>query len=255
MTNFNDKQFAKLIISWSEKEDKVIVNEVRKMASYLRTIENNNNSNNSNNKENKDNGFKVGEIVAVKTENMYKYGRIIEQIGLNVRITFVPTQSENKIIAAEFVNSLDNDTTQVIRDKDIKTLEKYIKDPVDLLYDNVMESIKLLVNNFLVNNNIITGVAIERWNDNVLVMSELPAVRKSLFNLSKIIQMPTIELYNKVNELCAKELSVMSLSMDNYLFYLPTKDKQINQLQVFAPTRVALAKQILQRFYGKIYIT
>lgn len=36
--------------------------------------------------------------------------------------------------------------------------------------------------------------------------------------------------------------------MHKQIFYLPTKDKQLASLNTFVPQRVALAKQMLQRF-------
>lgn len=168
--NISRENLIKLVIEWGDiKEASKLLSEVRKVSGIFKC-----NFTESSN-------LSIGDVVLVKLEkdNYCKYARVLDvHSDSNIRVSFNPNSLDDIVtISSEFIYTLNSEFKKILREGDSININKMIKDPVDLLYERVMEQTKLMVNNFLVNNHSIPNSdVIERWNENNIDIKDISLV-------------------------------------------------------------------------------
>mmetsp|Transcript_5837 Transcript_5837/g.8171 ORF Transcript_5837/g.8171 Transcript_5837/m.8171 type:complete len:688 (-) Transcript_5837:33-2096(-) len=252
------EDFINLISSWSElKDDKMIADRVRKFTTFYKAnVPHSTSSSNLHSLKPLKKGellvcrFKVPAADANGTSTFkYLFGRNFDDKGATLRVCFDKyEQSDFKELSKKDIFAF-NDAMKANL-KELRLMDKMVRDPTHQLYDTVMDHINKRCDNYILEKNIFTSLDVtEQWKNNATI-TDLPTVKKTVAKLQALCANPAVDLYKEVDEYCNKLKMQFYEGVDSQAFFLPTKGQSLTQLERFLSQREGLVKQRLQRYLG-----
>jgi hypothetical protein len=251
-TNYTQEELIKMILSWSDmKDDKAIAEKVKRFAQTYRA------------NLTPSPVFQKGNLLIAKvSKNIFAntississhqdfslvYGRYIEDSDLtttNIKIYLTPHENEVIEIPKKDAYPL----TDVIRESlgEVRGMDRLVMDPANSLCDEVMESVKQLCTNWLVEYLGVSSTQIEKWLKNSFDIFDLPLLRKTVKRLEPISKSPPLDLFQRIDQYTLNQFDHFYTNAEHGAFFLPTKARSITQLAHFQSSRTQLAPQQLK---------